>query len=68
MPFFQPHMTDILERILNITSPHICHIFKIMALVKICTHDICYYLKYVVWSYSGMSAMTVVAGFPFGGA
>ena len=25
----------------NITSPHICHIFKI------CTRDICHYLKYV---------------------
>ena len=32
---------------LNITSPHICHIFEIMVLFKICTCDICHYSKYV---------------------
>ena len=50
---------------LNITSLHICHIFKIMAFFKICTHDICHYFKcvwhffqYAAWLYLGMSAMS----------
>jgi len=48
---------------LNITSPHIRHIFKIMAFFKICTHDIYHYFKYV-WHFFNMQCGYIQACLP----